>query len=189
MSSLSIDVQIATLNEVGNGLDDALEAATAELQRTEGAYAAVQAAARHVANLGDVIEVDLRAEKISEAEAATARLWVARASQVCENLARNAANAAFLARGAHSQNEKLVKQIKGLYDLALARRARLEAEPADAQSAPAIDAGGSSSADRPSPAPRSIKETRLSAALAAEIVEQKTAAAHRRPRRAKKAGA
>lgn len=153
MSTLALDTKISTLNEIGSVVEDALESASVELHKCEGAQVAFMSLAKGLANLGEVVNVDLQAGKITEEQATTARVWLTRALQVCDNLSRNSANTLHLAKGAATQNARIVAKLKELYDLECARKARLTSAP-EPPAAPAPEA-------RESPAPRSIKETRI----------------------------
>jgi hypothetical protein len=160
MSTLVLDTKIDTLNEIGNLLDDALETAKVDALKCEGAQSAFLSVAKSLSNLGDVINVDVQAGKLTEEHAAVARAWVSRALQVCDNLSRNSANTMFLAKGAVTQNMRMIAKLKEAYDLERARKARLTEAPAE----PAAPVAEEAAEVRKSPAPRSIKETRLTGA-------------------------
>lgn len=191
MGTLPLDVKIGTLNEVGSALDDLLDLVKLDLNKAEGAHAAVTVVFNSVNKLNENIITELKAERITAEHAEIARLWISRAVQIIDNLLRNQANILFIARGAEAQNSKIVKAVKTMYDLECARKNRISSEnPED----PVIVSDLAPdkiekpvepvvTSERKSPAPRTIKEQRLANQGAESSI------AKRRGRRTKKVGA
>lgn len=148
--STKYDIKIEAVHEIGVRLDDALESAKVEVTRNEGAQGAYLHAAKSVQALQAHLARDVEEGRADPVAAKLAADWIMRATQVCENLSKQAGNAVLMSRGAELQTARLVSLVKNLHELEVARRDR-ETAPAEA-AAPE---------ERPHPRPRSIKEERI----------------------------
>lgn len=92
MSLLKSEAKISAVNELGSRLDDALESATKDLYREEGAVAALRNAAVSIENLVKVVhkdldekETDLEVSKMIKSYLERARNGIVTLANVAEN--------------------------------------------------------------------------------------------------------
>ena len=143
------DIRIEALHEIGVKIDDALEAAQAEVIRREGAHAAYVLAGRHIAALLKTAPEHADAWK--------------RAALICEQLATQAHAAAHAAKGAVAQSQALIGVVKSMHDLEVVKKER-ESVPLPVEP------------EQPAPrrAPlRTIREQRLAAAATESAAAKK----------------
>lgn len=169
MSTISRDIRIAAIYDVGVKLDDALEAAKLENARRNGAHAAYLNSAKNIlAMLKDVKDP-------------TVHDTLVKAATACNNLATQAAALVHAGVGAQKQAEFAVVLIKQLHDQELQKRQK-ETDPAvvkpDVVQSPAPVEDNPFPPSTPAPikprvAPRSIKEQRLAAKKKTESAEVK----------------
>jgi hypothetical protein len=172
MSTISRDIRIAAIYDVGVKLDDALESAKLENARRNGAHAAYLNSAKNIlAMLKDVKDP-------------TVHDTLVKAATACNNLATQAAALVQAGIGAQKQAELTVSLVKQLHESEVTKR---QNELDAALVKPAITQLPSSMEENPFPpsvlkpvesvkprvAPRSIKEQRQVAKEESGSVETK----------------
>ena len=154
--TLKADIRIDVLHEMGVRLDDALEVASAEVAKREGAVSAVPAAVKSVRSLLTAAEA---AQDMPLETKNSVIKWLLAAVRELENVNQQAVSLLMAARGAEAQAKAAVASAKALYDLEVVKKKRIM-EP------PAPPAPG----ETPHPAPRTLKETRLRERVLSEAV-------------------
>jgi hypothetical protein len=168
MSIEKAQVKVGTAHEIGCRLDDALEAATKDLYRLEGAAQAFRQAAQSVEGLAKHVDREMDEGKFDLETAKLIKKYVERAHQMMTNLTMQADNNRMAQTGKVSGAEAAVQLVKKFRDdeerKAEALRVALAARAAEAE-APVADEGPRPVGLRPG---ASIKERRLAEELAAQ---------------------
>ena len=134
MSLESVELRAAGMHEVGMRMDDLLEAAKGEVLRCEGAQLGLLQAVKSVNDLMAHIDKDVDEGKYDLEVAKIAKLYVSRASELVQNLARNASNQKIAATGQVQMATVAVTITKKLYDGEVGKRnaiAEAEANPGE----------------------------------------------------------
>ena len=184
MSTISRDLRIAAIYDVGVKLDDALEFAKLETARRNGAHAAYLNSAKNILALAK----DIKDPVVHDT--------LVKAATACNNLATQAAAMVHAGKGAEKQAELSVSLIKQLHDAEIAKRqselnaATMKAAVAQPQTPSEPDPFPpsvlkSTEESKPRTAPRSIKEQRLTAKKEKEAAVPEVKSKRGRPKSSK----
>jgi hypothetical protein len=134
MSLEKIELRAAGMHEVGVRMDDLLDAARKEVLRCEGAQLGLLQATKGVIDLIAYVDKDVDEGKYGLEAAKLIKLYLSRASEVVQNLSKNANNQKIAATGQVQMAEVAVQITKKMHDGELAKRAAVaaaEATPED----------------------------------------------------------
>jgi hypothetical protein len=166
MSLLAQEVQFAVTSKVGGRVEDALEAAKAELSSLEGRQAAFLDGAKAVDALSASVDKDVEEGKYDLEVSAHIKRYLGRGSNALQNLAAHAVNARIQQQGRIQGLNHTFELLKGMADAAKAQAQAIRAAEA---APPPENPRERIEGVRP---PMSIKEQRL----AEEAAEQAAAA-------------
>ena len=130
MSVEKIELRAAGMHEVGVRMDDLLDAARKEVLRCEGAQLGLLQATKGVIDLIAHVDKDVDEGKYGLEAAKLIKLYLSRASEVVQNLSKNASNQKIAATGQVQMAEVAVQITKKMHDGELAKRAAVAAAEA-----------------------------------------------------------
>ena len=152
MTLTKTELRSAGMSEVGNKLDDVLEATKHELHRAEGGQASVQVSMERVLQLTTTVNKEVDDGVLSIDDAKLVKTWLVKVQMLLKGQAAENDNRMMVSKGVVLGVDRAVKVAKTMYDLEMAK-----AMPADEQHGSAVAPGGGVSA-----VPKmSIKERRL----------------------------
>jgi hypothetical protein len=167
MSLLKSEAKLTAVNELGNRLDDALESATKDLYREEGAVNALRNAAVSIENLVKVVSKDLDEKETDLEVSKTIKSYLERARNNIVNLANIAENSKQAQAGKINAFQQAVSIAKKYRDEEINRQQLLkralernlaEENQSSGETAQAEESQGRAVGTRPGP---SIKLRRL----------------------------
>jgi polyhydroxyalkanoate synthesis regulator phasin len=131
MSEWKAQLRAAVGEELGIKMDDALEAARAEMCRVDGARQAFTQLADKIEQLNKVVDKEVEEGKIASLEeASTIKKWIARSVGIPKNLGLGAEVQFHVCRGKVEALEQQIKILKAFVDGERARAKELaEAKP------------------------------------------------------------
>lgn len=156
-SALKAEVKIATAHEIGVRVDDMLDAAKRDLERSIGAQSALTEGAKLVQSLHAVADKEIDQGALDLETAKKVKQFVTRAVVALEMLAQKATNIQQVSHGRVQGLQAAVSSVKTFSDQAEAARAALVSEPSEGEQT-LTPASGSEA--RPAPG-LTIKQRRL----------------------------
>lgn len=110
-------IKVSAVNDVGVRLDDALEAARADVHRTEGGAQAMERAAELLATCNKLVDKDLEEQKLPDLASATLiKKWLERAASSLKDLRQQYQHARVQAQGRAAGFESAVAIAKRFVD-------------------------------------------------------------------------
>jgi hypothetical protein len=161
MSLEKTEARAAGIHEVGMRMDDLLEGAQQEVNRSEGAALGLLQASKAVIALNGHVDTDITEGKYDLVVAEHVKRYVARAAQVVETLAQKARNQQLAAMGQVQGMQTAVAVTKKMFDAEQAKGAAIASAVAIIAASPEgedVDLRHRPEGVHP---PRTIKEQRL----------------------------
>jgi hypothetical protein len=110
------EIKMAVAHELGNGFDDALEAANRDCYRWDGAKTSLKKAVTAIEGLVEHAKRDLDAETLTDEQYVLVRKWLQRSAEVIRNLNAQAEIKEQRAHGRVEAFKTVVKITKKVYD-------------------------------------------------------------------------